>query len=188
LSNRQLIAFAIVFNVITAVVTYTELGWNSAAGHAAARNTARFAVLLFLAAFSAPGLRRVVASLPSSIALVHSYVSAHVVHFVTVVIVVVLDKTHFLRQFSVPGLLTVAIGASVVIGAGLTASVTSIAKRVIHEFCMFAVFAIFFLDYLKHPEHSLRWFAVPLAVAFVFRVGGMVQGRARSKMAVAGSA
>ena len=75
LSNRQLIVFAVVFNVIIAVVTYTELGWSSAGGHAAARNTARFAVLLSLLAFSAPGLRWVVASLLSSVALVLSRMS-----------------------------------------------------------------------------------------------------------------
>jgi hypothetical protein len=66
--------------------TYVVRGWNAAAAHAAARNTARLSALWFAVAFAAPSLVRYFRSLPAPATLVHSFFAAHVVHFAAVTI------------------------------------------------------------------------------------------------------
>ena len=172
MSDRKLLFFATIANIIIALVTYALLGWNSAGAHAAARNTARLAVFVFLIGFAQPGVSRLITWLPSAAALIEAFVCAQVVHFVTVIITVVLDKGHFLRHFSLAGLLTVVIGASAVLGTAFTAHMQSRLLHVLHEVSLYVVFLIFFADYLKHPDRSLRVIAFVLAAGLVARVAG----------------
>jgi hypothetical protein len=120
------------------------MGRSSAGAYAAARNTARLAVFIFLLGFAQPGLGRLISRLPSAAVLIQAFVCAQVVHFVTVIITVVLDKSHFLRHFSVAGALTVLIGASVILGEGFTPypSQSRIVRR-LHQGSLYLVSLIF---------------------------------------------
>jgi hypothetical protein len=185
-SDRKLLVLATISDVVVAAATYAFLGWNSAGAHSAARNTARLALFIFLLGFAQPGLSRLIVWLPTAAALIEAFVCAQAVHFATVVIMVLLDKTHFLRHFSVPGILIVVIGASAVLVAGFTARRTeSRTVRVLHQFLLYVIFLIFFADYLEHPEKSLRVIALVLAIGLVARIAGQLyRPKLRGKVAV----
>jgi hypothetical protein len=172
-SPRKLLLIATLGNIVVAASTYAILGWNAAGAYASARNTARFSLIFFLAGFAQPGLVCLWQRMPSAATLIESFVCAHIVHFVTVINAVALDKTHFLRHFSVPGILTVFVGASVVLGAGFTARQTG-ALRFLHQVLLYLNFAIFFAGYLKYPVNQMRGLAIVLALALLIRVAGQV--------------
>jgi hypothetical protein len=180
-SSRSLLVSSAVANAVVAVLTYAVLGWNSAGAHAGARNTARLSALIFIVGFAQPGLMRIWHQLPSSADLVQAFVSAHLVHFAAVILMVALDTSHFLRHFSVGGVLVVTIGLSVTLAAGLTARSTG-ALRIANEVVLYALFAILFADYLQHPVKLIRSVAVLLGLALVVRIAGQFT-RPRAKVA-----
>jgi hypothetical protein len=172
-SSRKLLLVAALSNTLIAALTYTVLGWNAAGAHASARNTARFSALVFIVGFAQPGLARIWQRMPSAATLIQAFVSAHIVHLAAVINTVALDKTHFLRHSGVPGMLTVLVGTSIVLGAGFTARQSG-AFGVLHQLLLYANFAIFFTGYFKYPVRQLRVLAVVLAAALLIRVLGQI--------------
>jgi hypothetical protein len=173
-SSRKLLLIATVANIIVAALTYAMLGWNSAAAHAAARNTARLALVFFLLGLAHPGLSSFLRNIPSATSWVLAFVCAQLVHFVTVIMTISLDKTHFLRHFSFAGMMVVLVGSSIVISAGYTATSTSKLVSVLHQVLLYVIFMIFFADYMEHPIHQLRFVTIVLALAVVIRVAGQM--------------
>jgi hypothetical protein len=170
--SRRPIWIAVAGNCIVAGLTYAVLGWNATAGHAAARNTARFSVMWLAIAFAAPGLVRFVRVLPEETRLTQAFVSAHLVHFVSVGLLLTLFEWTHVRQNRLELGITVLIGAGSVITVGLTA--TPRASRLysgVHRVFLYIVFLIFLLAYGRHPFRPLRLVAVLLIIALVLRLG-----------------
>jgi len=184
MSQRALIVFAIVANTAVAAISYLVYGWNAVGGHVAARSTARLSVLLFVLAFAQPGLARWISAFPSYAAVFYSFVAAIGVHFVTVAIVLSLDKTHQLRRDPKVELAVIVIGSLNVILAGVTAGLRAIrAMRFLHALFAYALFVIFMLAFVKHYQVPLRGIAVLLAISMVVRIAGGVM-RARKVVGV----
>jgi hypothetical protein len=106
-------------NAVVALATYAYLGFNTAGGAAAARNTARFSSVVFAIALATHFHRRLGSSYR---AWIYSFVAAHVVHFGTVV------AFHALTgKLANPMFLGVAAGGSLLLAA--TALTTSRSPR-----------------------------------------------------------
>src|SRR5690242_9467286 len=150
---RWLLSIAAASNLSVAVATIALHGWNAAGAHAAARNTARFSSLWFMAAFAAPGLSRLVRGLPAGARLVQAVVTAHLV------------------QKPLASAAVLVFGFSLVVGAGLTA--TARGSRyyiVLHTLILYVLFLIFFLAFAQNAVKPLRLMAVPLALALLLRL------------------
>jgi hypothetical protein len=178
LSQRALVVSAIAANVIAAAASYAMFGWTGIGAHVAARWTARFSVLMFIAALAQPGLTRWMATLPSYATLLHTFVAAHCVHFAAVATVLFLDKdNHFVKNPG-PAAAIIGIGFSVVIISGLTAARRSTLAKVVNEIATLFVFGIFFLAFARHHFMPLRAISVLLVIALILRIIGVLQGRA----------
>lgn len=171
MGSRTPIWIAVAGNCVVAAVTYAVFGWNAGAAHVAARNTARFSVMWLTVGFAAPGLVRFVRALPAETRLIQAFVSAHLVHFATVGLLLTMFEWARVAQNPVKVAATVLIGAGAVIATGLTA--TPRPSRIyagIHSFALYIVFLIFFTAYLRHPVKPLRLVAVPLGLALLLRL------------------
>jgi hypothetical protein len=71
--------------------------------HVAARNTARFSALWFLAGFAAPGPVRWIRGWPAETDLLPAFVAAPMVHYGSVLAVLAFDPAHLLRHPIVAG-------------------------------------------------------------------------------------
>jgi hypothetical protein len=112
---------------------------------------------------------------PTAASLVKAFVAAQCVHFVAVIVTIALDNTHFLRHFSIGTVLTVGIGFSVVILAGLTATPRpSRLHNALHSISLYLIYPIFLLAYFKHPVKPLRVVALLLVIALVIRLKGLM--------------
>ena len=168
---RGLPGIAAASNLSVALATIAALGWNATGAHAAARNTARFSCLWFVVAFAAPGLARLVRSLPDATHLVYAFVGAHLVHFAVVAALIASFETAHLVQK--PGLSAaiLLIGFSVVVGAGLTARCGgSRLYTTMHRVLLYLLFLIFFLAFAHNAVKPLRLMAVPLGLALLLRL------------------
>ena len=162
---------AIVSNLVVATVTFLFYGWNVAAAHAAARNTARFSGLWFLLAFAAPGLRRIVASLPDDVRLVRSFVAAHMVHFAVVACILTVWESAHTKDHPAQAAGTIVLGFSLVIAVGVTA--VQRASRVftaVHRMLLYVVFLIFFAGFLKDVIRPLHVIAILFGVGLILRL------------------
>ena len=116
-------------------------------------------------------LVRFVRALPAETRLIQAFVSAHLVHFATVGLLLTMFEWERVAQNPVKVAATVLIGAGAVIATGLTA--TPRPSRIyagIHSFALYIVFLIFFTAYLRHPVKPLRLVAVPLGLALLLRL------------------
>ena len=171
MGGRTPIWIAVAGNCVVAAATYAVFGWNAAAAQAAARNTARFSLIWLTVGFAAPGLVRFMRTLPPETRLIQAFVSAHLVHFATVGLLLTIFEWARVTQNPVEVTATVLIGAGAVLTAGLTA--TPRASRLytgIHGVTLYIVFLIFFAAYLRHPVKPLRLLAVPLGIALLLRL------------------
>jgi hypothetical protein len=171
MGSRLPIWIAVAGNCAVAAVTYAVRGWNGAAAHAAARNTARFSMMWLVVGFAAPGLVRFVRALPAETRLVQAFVSAHLVHFATVGLLLARFEWTHVTQNPLEVAAMVLIGAGIVITAGLTAPPRE--SRIyagIHSVTLYLVFLIFFLAYVRHPVKPLRLLAIPLGIALLLRL------------------
>lgn len=161
---------AIAGNVVVALCTYVVVGWNSAGGHAAARNTARFSFLWFVFGFAVPGLMRLYGAIPSGTRTIQAFVSAHMVHYGAVLTMGYLAADSILRKLNIGSMLFVAIGFLLVLMVGITSNPHSSRNyQRLHVFLLYIVFLIFLIAYGKHPDHLLRFLLIPLLAALVMR-------------------
>jgi hypothetical protein len=168
---RGLLGIAAASTLSVALATITLQGWNASGAHAAARNTARFSCLWFLVAFAAPGLARLVGSLPAAAHLVRAFVAAHLVHFAVVAALIASFETAHLAQKPGQSAAILVFGFAVLVGAGLTATLRgSRFYRVLHSFTLYLLFLIFFLAFALNSVKPLRVLAVLLALALLLRL------------------
>lgn len=177
------IGIAVAGNCVVAAATYVVLGWTAFGAHAAARNTARFSFAWFVVAFAAPALARFVRNLPPEATLICSFLGAHVVHFATVLSLLV--GFDFARVAEHPGRMAavVGIGFSIVVLTALTASPRrSLLYTAVHKVTLYAVFMIFFAGYIRYPVKPLRALSVVLGLALILRlVSGLTLWQRRVK-------
>ena len=172
MNRRGPIWIAIAGNSAVAAATFAIYGWNLSGAHAAARYTARFSVLWFVAAFAAPGLARFVRSLPSETMLIQAFVGAHLVHFAVVgALIAILEPAPLLQNPARNGSI-VLLGFALVLTAGLTATKrpASRLRSAIHNSTLYLIFLIFLFAYALNPSKPLRLFAVVLGLALILRL------------------
>jgi hypothetical protein len=187
MSHRTLVISAIVGNCAVAAICYVVYGWNEIGSHVAARSTARFAVVLFIVAFAQPGLARWIAVFPSYAAMVHTFVAAQCVHFVTVAIVLALDTTHHFSRDPGTALAVIVVGSILVIMTGVTAGHRGTrGMRFLHALFLYPVFAIFMAAFAHHHKLELRAIALLLAISLVVRIVGEMMDARRTAAVQAG--
>ena len=120
MSGRSALMIAVAGNGIVAGLSWAWYGWNMGGVHVAARNTARFSALWFMAGFAAPGLVRWIRGWPAEAALLQAFVAAHMVHYASVIAVLAFDPAHLLHHPITAGVAIVG-GFLLVLGVGLTA-------------------------------------------------------------------
>jgi hypothetical protein len=170
MSSKVLVAIAIAGNCAVAAATYAVRGWSAPGAHAVARNTARFSALWFVVALAAPGLARVMRNFPRESTLVRSFVGAHLIHFSTVLALLVGFESAHLREHPGQAVAVVSIGFSVVLLLGVTASRSAPrVGTVINRVTLYAVFLIFFAAFVRHPL-PLRAISMALGLALVLRL------------------
>ena len=136
-------------------------------GGAAARNTARFAALIFLAAFAAPGLRRWL-RFPEPAFLIMAYVAAQLVHYAAVALL----HTVFAPiriTLGVPQVAIVMFGFSLTMLMAFTAASRNKVAAALHKVTLYIVFLILAADYSSHPVKSMRLVAIPIFAALALR-------------------
>lgn len=183
MASRVPIWIALAANCIVAVTTYAVRGWNAEAAHVAARNTARFSMLWFVVGFAAPSLIRWIRGLPSEARLIQAFVAAHLVHFVSVAVLLATFESAHVSSHPAQVVAVALFGSALVVGLGLTATPrASRAYTVTHKILLYTVSLIFFLAFVHHPFKPLRLLAVALGVALIVRVTNFVVLRqARTK-------
>jgi hypothetical protein len=158
-------------NLLIAAATYIFRGWTVAGAHAAARNTARFSALCFMVAFAAPGLVRFLRALPDEARLVQSFFAAHVIHFVTVALLLWQFEPAHVSDHPIRALGVILFGFGIVTVTGLTAAARhSRLYTAIHKIAFYAVFLIFTLAFASNRVPALRLMAVGLGLALVLRL------------------
>ena len=175
------IGIALLGNVIVASATYALRGWNVAGAHAAARNTARFSVLWFMAGLAAPGLARLLMSLADEVRLIQAFLAAHLVHFATVTALIVTFEGRHLREHPGQAATVIIMGSGLTLLAGLTATPRSSKPyTIIHRIALYSVFLLFFLAFVHNPVKPLRLIALALGLAFLVRISSrFLYGRER---------
>jgi len=171
MTGRILLGMAILGNCTVSVATFALHGWNAESAHAAARNTARFSSLWFIVAFAAPGMVRLVRSFPAPVTLIYSFVAAHMVHFVTIAVLLVTFERADVLHNTIRAAAVVLSGFSVVVGVVLTATPrASLLYTAVHRAMIYVIFLIFFLAYLNNPVTPLRLLVIPLGLALILRL------------------
>jgi hypothetical protein len=184
MTSRISIWLAVGANLIVAIATYFLRGWNVAAAHAAARNTARFSALCFMLAFAAPGLARFTRAFPDEVRLVQSFFDAHTIHFASVALLLWRFEMVHVSEHPIRAAGVILIGFGIVALAGLTAGrdrrprpcdITSAPRdsrlyTAIHKIALYAVSLIFFLAFASNRVPALRVMAVGLGLALVMRL------------------
>lgn len=175
--TRMTIWTALVGNLAIMGVTIFLWGWNSAGAHAAARSTARFSVLWFLAAFASPGIARWLQGFEEA-DLTLAFVTAHLVHFGVVgTLLVTFEARHLVQQpAQVVGV--VIVGFFLVVGVGLTAHPRrSRGYMSAHSVFLYLVFTLFFLAFVRNPIRPLRFVSVLLGIALLVRLSGQFKAK-----------
>ncbi len=172
MNSRIPMCSALAVNVAIAAATYALRGWSVGGAHAAARNTARFSAVLFVLAFAAPGLARLIQRLPSETRLVQSFFAAHIVHFAAVTLLLALFEQQHVMHNPVRSAVVILIGFGLVATAGLTARPrNSPLHTAAHKIALYAVFLIFFLAFVGNPIVPVRVIALALVLALALRLG-----------------
>src|SRR5579862_3734833 len=164
---RGLLGMAAASSLGVAVTTLAIRGWNSGGAHAAARNTARFSCLWFVAAFAAPGVARLVHGLP---------VAARLVQFAVVAALIASFERAHLAQKPGQSAAVLLIGFSLVVGLGITAtSRTSRLYTAVNRGMLYLIFLIFFFAFVHNAVKPVRLLAVLLALALLSRLATAAQ-------------
>jgi hypothetical protein len=158
-------------NLFVAATTFAVHGCTAAGAHAAARNTARLAFLVFLIAVSIPGLTHLIRGLPTEENLTYAYVATHFVHYAVVSVLLVAFESAPLRQAPGKSAAIVLLGFLVVLIIGITARPRpSRFYGAVHGLALYSVFVIFFLIYLRYRVKPLRLLVIPLGLALILRL------------------
>ena len=169
LSTRMPIWLALVGNLVVVAVTVGLLGWNSAGGHAAARNTARFSALWCAIALAGPAVCQIFRN-GSESRLIHAFVAAHSMHFLAVLAVLATyERAHIAAR---PGesVAVIAVGSLLMLGLAYTAAAARRLTRAIRSLTLYAASLIFFLAFYHHTVRPIRGIAALLAIALILRV------------------
>jgi hypothetical protein len=170
MSRRSVLIIAAAGNGIVLCLSWVSYGWNEAGVHGAARNTARFSALWFLAGFAAPGLVRWIREWPAETDLLQAFVAAHLVHYGSVVAVLAFDPAHLLRHPIAAGV-AIAGGFLLVLGLGLTGPPrASEAYGYLHRFLLYAVFLVFLVGLLNDRFRPFRVLAALLGLGLILRL------------------
>jgi hypothetical protein len=168
--NRKLLSTAVIGNCVVAALSLALSGWNAAGAGSATRNTARFAIVFFLAGLAAPGLNNWIRSFPEPYALIHAFVAAQMIHFGCVALL----HTHFAPgrfHLSVGQVVITIVGFSLVAITGASA-IPRPGQRlygVVHSSALYAIFLILAADYSEHPVKRLRLMLIPVVSAVLLR-------------------
>jgi hypothetical protein len=157
-------------NVAVILICFGFLGWNLQGAGSAARNTARFASLFFVAGFAGQRLKTMWPLLPESAILIQAFCAAQMVHFASVALLHLRFAEQPLQP-RFPQVAVVLVGFSLVAIAGLTATPKPAWRsyRVAQLLSIHIIFLIYFLDYLKHPVKPLRILAILFVIALALR-------------------
>jgi len=170
-STRTVVLSAAASNLIVVAAAYAVHGWNVAGAHAAARNSARLSALWFALAFAAPGLVRFFRGLPTPTTLVYSFFAAHLVHFLTVAVLLVRFEFSHVMQNPARAAAVVLGGFTLVLVAAVTAKPNaSWSYRYLHKTALYAIFLIFFLAFARQSSNPLRALAAVLALSLFLRL------------------
>lgn len=169
--SRTPIWIAAAANLMVAGATLLLSGWRSAGLHAAARNTARFSMLCFMAGLAAPGLTRWIRALPSETRLIQAFVAAHLVHFAVVALLLGSFERAHIAGNPLQAAIVIVFGSGFVIGLGVTAAPrASRGCRVFRYLALYVIFLLFFAASVKNPVKPLRISAVLLFFALLLRL------------------
>jgi hypothetical protein len=160
---------ALLGNALIAIATVAVLGWNAAGALSAARNTARFSSLWCVAALASPAFFRLFRNLRES-QLIHAFVAAHAVHFASVAALLLIFPPRHIAQHPVQSAIVIALGSSIIVGLGLTATATRSLYAGVRSSTLYTASLVFFLAFFRHALKPLRGIAVMLAVALVMRI------------------
>jgi hypothetical protein len=168
-SSRWFFTVAVV-NVLIIAASFSVFGWNEVGAGVATRNTARFAIVFFLAGFAAPGARRWFTWWPEPALLLQTFVVAQLVHFGAVALLHTKFSATEMR-LGAGQIAIVIVGFAIVAGVGATAHAAAGRgyKRVAHLVLVYLVFLILAADYSQHPVKMLRWMTLPVVLALVLR-------------------
>jgi hypothetical protein len=170
MSGRSALMIAVVGNGIVLCLSWVVYGWNLAGVHVAARNTARFSALWFLAGFAAPGLVRWIRGWPAETDVLEAFVAAHMVHYGSVLAVLAFDPAHLLHHPIAAGV-AIAGGFLLVLGLGLTARPrVSELYGYLHRFLLYAIFLVFFVGLLNDRFRPFRVLAGLLGLGLILRL------------------
>ena len=130
----------------------------------------RLAICFFLAGFAAPGLRKWLAWYPEPAMLIQAFVAAQLIHFCSVIMLHTKFADGPLR-LDAPQVVIVLVGFSIVVGAGLTATLCTRshiygAAQIV---LLYLIWLILAADYAKHPVKTLRLVVIPVVLALVLR-------------------
>jgi hypothetical protein len=170
MSGRSALMIAVAGNGIVAGLSWAWYGWNMGGVHVAARNTARFSALWFMAGFAAPGLVRWIRGWPAEAALLQAFVAAHMVHYASVIAVLAFDPAHLLHHPITAGVAIVG-GFLLVLGVGLTAKPRAAELYgYLHRFLVYAIFLVFFAGLLNDRFRPFRMLAALLGLGLILRL------------------
>ncbi len=170
MSGRSALMIAVAGNGIVLCLSWVAYGWNWAGVHGAARNTARFSALWFLAGFAAPGLVRWIRGWPAETDLLQAFVAAHMVHYGSVLAVLAFDPAHLLHHPIAAGV-AIAGGFLLVLGLGLTARPRASALYgSLHRSLLYAIFLVFFVGLLNDRFRPFRVLAALLGLGLILRL------------------
>jgi hypothetical protein len=173
MSDRTPIRMATIGNLAVTAVTLVLGGWAAGGAHAAARNTARFSALWFMAGLAAPGLGRWVRGMPAEARMIQAFVAAHLVHFATVAALLLAFEAAHLRHHPAQAAATVLGGFALVAAMGLMASPqASRLHTIFRRLLLSVIFFIFLVAFLRDVFKPLRVLAVGLVLALMVRLSG----------------
>jgi len=170
LSNWKLLTAAAASNILVIVLCFAVYGMNAEGAGAGTRVTARLAICFFLAGFAAPGLRKWLAWYPEPAMLIQAFVAAQLIHFCSVIMLHTKFADGPLR-LDAPQVVIVLVGFSIVVGAGLTATLCTRSRThgAAQTVLLYLIWLILAADYAKHPVKTLRLVAIPVVLALVLR-------------------
>jgi hypothetical protein len=170
MSGRSALMIAVAGNAIVVCLSWAWYGWNMGGVHLAARNTARFSALWFMAGFAAPGLVRWGRAWPAEAALLQGFVAAHMVHYASVLAVLAFDPAHLLHHPLTAGV-AIAGGFLLVLGLGLTGKrPASKLDRYLHRFLLYAIFLVFLAGLGNDRFRPFRTLAAGLGLGLMVRL------------------
>lgn len=167
MSNSKLWIWAVIGNVVVGYGSLAIHGFTAAAAGSAARNTARFAMLLLFAGFAAPGLRKWFPAFIEPANLIVAYMAAQFVHFAFVInLHMALADGFFLGFQHVAGSV---LGFALVAATGFTARAATRAGEKIHTALLYINWLVPLFGYTKYHVWWMHFVLVPVVGALLLR-------------------